>query len=344
MSDMASLANIKSQIETLLAKKLRLNDLHTALIEINVPVGFLKLERLIKQKKDISAEQILAISTLKQSEGSTLRKPAPDNAKYAHRRDPLSVESPSIKRRNWRKDHDDPSIVFSSPESKGDISLCNMMSEDARREYEATGNILYVLQAFYQRVDFLSGSLSEEYVQGIESQDSDREYHDGGGLYLLVTPDGTKEWHFEYPLAGEGRDYRFGNYPADSLSYARRYTLAARDLLCKGKDPSCIQYEHELLVRVDCVHESEPDVPIPAWMAQALSDGFKHYYSRRFLSRENISLDTAFGIEGSKRQEEFDLFTIDTSKLLEKTRELQWYFQLAFSTACKHALELLKLF
>ncbi len=339
------------RIESILTKGYGSVQLHAALHDNGFPVGYNRLLNLLEQKNQISTHDILGCILNSSSEAPyTPRPPTSENEKHANRRDPLEVAHPVVKQKNWLKKYDDPSVVFSTAESKGDIQVANMMSEEARVAFEASGNMLHVLEAFFQRVDLLVGKLSEIYVREVTHadlagdgvKDSPCELHDGCGLYLLIFPDGTKEWHLAYRFSDKPQDYRVGNYPDYSLSYARRFSLAAHDLLRNGKDPVAPEHKNELNARIECVYDTEPDVPIPAWMALALADGFKHYYSRRFLHQEAVSLDNALGIDGKKNQEEIDIFTIETRKLVEKTRELQWYFGLSFATCCKIAEKVLR--
>jgi len=212
-----------------------------------------------------------------------------------------------------------------------------MMNDEARRRYEASGNMLFVLEAFFRRVDILCGKLSEPQVRDAKPKKREYRLDDGGGLCLLITPDGSKQWHIG--------DHCFADYtfPERSLSYARRYYLAWRDLVSKGKYPATEEYEREIEARIDCLYDNEPDVPIPAWMAQALTDAFKQHYSRNFLHHKNTTLDDILGISGKKYREEFDIFTIDDRTLVDKAREVQWTCNLAFATACKHAKRILEL-
>ena len=49
---------------------------------------------------------------------------------------------------------------------------------------------------------------------------------DGGGLYLLVNPDGAKYWRMAYRWAGVQRLLAFGKYPDISLVDARKARAA----------------------------------------------------------------------------------------------------------------------
>lgn len=171
------------------------------------------------------------------------------NSKYGTRRDPFAIIRPKQTAKSWKEKYYDPTIVFESPEAMGDVHLCNLMDEEAYRQFKSTGNMLHVLEAFFRRID------------------------------LLV----------------------FGEM------------------------------------------EDDQEIKIQAWMATALANGFKQYYSRKIVHKEeNITLDAVFGIEGKKKLEAFDPYTIDTHTLVEKTREVQWHFNLKFTPAIRFTRKMLE--
>ena len=60
---------------------------------------------------------------------------------------------------------------------------------------------------------------------------------DGGGLFLLVQPSGSKYWRLAYRFEGKQKILAFGVYPDVSLVQARENRDAARKLLATGIDP-----------------------------------------------------------------------------------------------------------
>ncbi|SDQ41785.1 site-specific integrase [Pseudoxanthomonas sp. CF125] len=63
-------------------------------------------------------------------------------------------------------------------------------------------------------------------------------YHgDGGGLYLLVGPTGTKSWVLRYQKAGKRREMGLGSAAVVSLLEARQAALQQRKVLAAGVDP-----------------------------------------------------------------------------------------------------------
>ena len=62
-------------------------------------------------------------------------------------------------------------------------------------------------------------------------------YGDGGGLYLRVTDEGTKNWVLRYMLAGRPRWMGLGPFALFGLQEARAKALDARRLRHEGVDP-----------------------------------------------------------------------------------------------------------
>lgn len=61
---------------------------------------------------------------------------------------------------------------------------------------------------------------------------------DGGGLYLEITPTGSKLWRLKYYYLGKEKRLSLGKYPLIRLSDAREDRDAAKRLLAKSIDPA----------------------------------------------------------------------------------------------------------
>jgi len=61
---------------------------------------------------------------------------------------------------------------------------------------------------------------------------------DAGGLFVQVTPSGSKLWRLKYRFMGKEKLLSFGPYPLVSLSEAREQRERAKKLLVGGIDPS----------------------------------------------------------------------------------------------------------
>lgn len=75
-----------------------------------------------------------------------------------------------------------------------------------------------------------TNNLSDSKCKAIKPTDKPQKISDGGGLFLYVTPQGSKLWRCAYRLDGRQQTASFGAYPAVSLQEARqrREDLKAR--------------------------------------------------------------------------------------------------------------------
>ncbi len=61
---------------------------------------------------------------------------------------------------------------------------------------------------------------------------------DGGGLYLLVKPNGARLWRMKYRIFGKEQLLSFGAYPLFSLAEARAKRDEAKKLIASGSIPA----------------------------------------------------------------------------------------------------------
>jgi hypothetical protein len=61
---------------------------------------------------------------------------------------------------------------------------------------------------------------------------------DGHGLYIAITPTGSKYWRYKYRFMGAEKLLALGVYPEVTLSAARAKMAEARKLLIQNIDPS----------------------------------------------------------------------------------------------------------
>jgi integrase len=81
-----------------------------------------------------------------------------------------------------------------------------------------------------RQVDRLSAIL-------VKSLSSPGYYADGNGLYLQISPSGSKSWLFRFRLAGKRREMGLGPLHTISLAIAREQAVECRRLLAAGSDP-----------------------------------------------------------------------------------------------------------
>ncbi|GAM07072.1 tyrosine-type recombinase/integrase [Novosphingobium sp. MBES04] len=101
---------------------------------------------------------------------------------------------------------------------------------------------------------------------------------DGGGLHVLVQPNGSKLWRMKYRFAGKEKLLSFGKYPEISLAVARARRDVARGLLAEGRDPG-VEIAAEVQVRTNTF-----ETVARKWHANR-EGGLDHAHAKRVLSR-----------------------------------------------------------
>lgn len=75
-------------------------------------------------------------------------------------------------------------------------------------------------------------------IRALQPGANETKLYDSQGLYLVVSPNGSKHWRMRYSFGGKERKLSFGRYPDVSLKDARSRRDEARSLLANGTDPS----------------------------------------------------------------------------------------------------------
>ncbi len=85
--------------------------------------------------------------------------------------------------------------------------------------------------------------LTDAKVRSAKPKEKAYKLTDGGGLYLLVNPNGGRYWRFKYRYGGKEKLLALGAYPDLSLADARELHSQARRTLALGNDPSDVKKE-----------------------------------------------------------------------------------------------------
>ncbi|WP_144372719.1 tyrosine-type recombinase/integrase [Vogesella urethralis] len=98
---------------------------------------------------------------------------------------------------------------------------------------------------------------------------------DGGGLYLVVKPNGTKLWHYRFKILGKESTHAIGVYHPTTLSLreARRRRNVARDLVRQGFNPNLVRQDERRKVAQDELRKK--------------TDTFKAAYEKWMAATEN---------------------------------------------------------
>jgi integrase len=79
--------------------------------------------------------------------------------------------------------------------------------------------------------------LSDTAIRNAKPSDKPLKVTDGGGMYLLLNPNGSRWWRLDYRFGGRRKTLSMGIYPDTGLKDAREKRDEARKLLAAGVDP-----------------------------------------------------------------------------------------------------------
>lgn len=79
--------------------------------------------------------------------------------------------------------------------------------------------------------------LNDVSCRNLKAEEKPRKISDGGGLHLLVNPNGSKLWRLSYRYDGKQKTLALGAYPVVTLAEARNKRASAKELLRAQQDP-----------------------------------------------------------------------------------------------------------
>jgi hypothetical protein len=80
--------------------------------------------------------------------------------------------------------------------------------------------------------------LTHAAIKSAKTDGKTKKLFDGGGLFLLLSPNGNKGWRFKYRFNGKEKQISFGVFPQVTLAEAREKRDQARKQLENNVDPS----------------------------------------------------------------------------------------------------------
>ena len=83
--------------------------------------------------------------------------------------------------------------------------------------------------------------LNDPLIKAAKPESKQYKMADGGGLYLLIHPNGGKYWRMDYRLNGRRCTASFGVYPDTTLKVARKKRGEIRNMLSEGIDPGAVK-------------------------------------------------------------------------------------------------------
>lgn len=93
-------------------------------------------------------------------------------------------------------------------------------------------------------------ALTDIQIRNATPREREWKMADGGGLYLLVRPNGAKLWRMKYRVDGREKKLSFGSYPEVGLKDARLSRDEARVEIGRGGDPARRKREDRIAARI----------------------------------------------------------------------------------------------
>lgn len=112
-------------------------------------------------------------------------------------------------------------------------------------------------------------------VKAAKPKEKPYKLNDGGGMYLLVKPNGTKCWRMDYAVRGCRKTAAFGVYPEVTLQQARDRRHELRKQLREGVDPSAALRERRM--RWEESNSDDFETVAREWHARNASDWSAKY-------------------------------------------------------------------
>ena len=95
-------------------------------------------------------------------------------------------------------------------------------------------------------------ALTDTEIKRVKPRERPFKRSDSGGLYLWVTPAGSKLWRWTYRHSGKQKVMTFGRYPEISLARARERHAEERRRLAEGTDPMAHRKAEKQAERIAC--------------------------------------------------------------------------------------------
>lgn len=109
----------------------------------------------------------------------------------------------------------------------------------------------------YPQMKRAQNKLSAIEVKNTKPKEKPFKLSDGGGMYLLINPNGSKYWRLKYRHLGKEKLLAIGTYPDVSLSDAREARDSAKKAISNGTDPIQAKREDERVRRTEARNSFE---------------------------------------------------------------------------------------
>ncbi len=155
-------------------------------------------------------------------------------------------------------------------------------------------------------------SLTDTRVRNAKPQAKAYKLSDGGGMYLLVKPDGGRYWRLDYRFAGKRRTLALGVYPIMTLSSVRTQRDEARRLLAQEIDPNAAKQARKRAAKI--ARENTFESIAREWMTNQ-RHRLAHRYCALLLARLEADIFLQIGLR--------PIAEIEAPELLDVLRKVE---------------------
>jgi integrase len=154
--------------------------------------------------------------------------------------------------------------------------------------------------------------LTDTHIRNAKPEAKSYKLSDGGGMYLLIKPDGPRYWRLDYRFSGKRRTLALGVYPTTTLSNARTRREEARALLAQDTDPSVAKKATKRAAK----HANETTFEVIAreWL---------HNQRKRLVPRYSAQILTRLEADIFPQIGRRPIADIDAPELLETLRKIE---------------------
>jgi len=149
--------------------------------------------------------------------------------------------------------------------------------------------------------------LTDVFLRNLKATGQIQKKSDGGGLYIHVSPVGSKLWRMAYTFGGFQKTLSFGSYPAVNLKDARQKREEAKEQLAKGIDPSA----HKKAVKAAVIAKTTDsfEVVTREWFEKHIN-GLAPTYSKKVRALFEKRVFPVFGAKSFAEVEPTDILMV----------------------------------
>lgn len=154
--------------------------------------------------------------------------------------------------------------------------------------------------------------LNDVAIKNTKPKEKPYKLTDGGGMFLLVHPNGSKYWRLKYRFLGKENTLGLGQYPQTSLKEARERRERIKKQLEQGIDPAHKKKQDKLSLKV--VHGNTFESIAREWHSQK-QHSWKPVHAETILKRLEANIFPIIG--------KHPITHIETPELLHALRKLE---------------------